>query len=153
MGRFRTQSLFIEMKHPKYPAPFTLKDTDHNGAVSMRRKYLDIADPTEYSTAIALLGSWKHWEALTSCAWFADHIDSWRDELAKKFESDRFLEMRDVATAQKGTSQGVAATKWLADRYSQPPKPKAKVGRPKKIKDVISEDDQLLEEEAKRIGL
>ena len=155
MGRFRTQSLFIEMKNSKYPAPFTLKDTDTNGAISMYRKYMEIGDPTEYSTAIALLGSWRHWQILTACAWFQEHIAKWRDELAVKFESDRYQEMVSMAINHKGPA-GVAATKWLADRYSHRSIPKR--GRPstaekRAILKEESDEDKLLSEEAERIGL
>lgn len=159
MGRFRTQSLFIEMKNSKYAAPFTLKDVDHKGATSMRMKYLEISDPTEYSTAIALLGpqGWRHWQVLTNCAWFKPHIERWRAELAIKFESDRFQEMRDVADQQKGSPAGVAATKWLADRYAGKADTK-KRGRPSddeklRLLKEESAEDKLLAEEAERVGL
>lgn len=159
MGRFRTQSLFIEHRNPKYPSPFTLKDQDHKGATSMRLKYLEISDPTEYSTAIALLGpqGWRHWQILTQCTWFKPHLARWRSELKTKFESDRFQEMRDVADHQKGTPAGVAATKWLADRYSS--KGTApKRGRPSESEKALllreeSAEDKLLEEEGERVGL
>ena len=156
MGRFRTQSLFIEMKHDKYPAPFTLKDYDHRGRLSMYVKYMDIADPTEYSQAIALLGSWRHWELLTATDWFKPYIERWRTELSVKFESDRFQEMKEVALTHKGTTQGVSATKWLAERYSQVSKPQR--GRPSKAEKSAAlkeetEEDKLLAEEAKRLGI
>jgi len=156
MGRFRTQSLFIEMKNEKYPAPFTLKDYDHKGALSMYRKYMEMADPTEYSTAIALLGGWRHWQLLASCDWFKPHIKRWRDELRVKFENDRYLEMKSVAETHKGTTQGIAATKWLADRYSSSVKPKR--GRPSNAEKKTAlqqetEESQLLAEEASRLGL
>jgi len=155
-GRFRTQSLFIEYKHPKYPAPFTLKDYDHKGALSMYRLYMDAGDPTEYSQAIAMLGSWRHWKALTSSEWFSEVVNKWRDELKIKFESDRYREMKDVTETCKGTPQGVSATKWLAERYSNVEKPKR--GRPSKAEKEShlresSQEDQLLKEEAERLGL
>lgn len=159
MGRFRTQSLFIEMRNPKYPSPFTLKDDDHKGATSMRMVYLDISDPTEYSTAIALLGpqGWRHWQILLQCEWFKPHVTRWRTELATKFESDRFQEMIAVAVGQNGTPAGVQATKWLADRYSSKGTA-AKRGRPSKEEKANllkeeSAEDQLLAEEAERLGL
>jgi hypothetical protein len=124
----------------------------------MRRKYLDIADPTEYSTAIALLGplGWKHWMLLTQCEWFKPHLEQWRTELAVKFESDRFQEMQDVALNANGTPAGVSATKWLADRYSGSKAPKR--GRPSKAEKAQhlkeeSEEDKLLAEEAERMTL
>ena len=157
MGRLRTQSLFIEMKNPNYPAPFTLKQQDHKGALSMYRKYMELGDPTEYSTAIALLGSWRHWQVLTACEWFQEHITKWRSELAVKFESDRYQEMVSVSVNQNGTPAGVAATKWLADRYSNQ-KNAPKRGRPSAAEKKLalkeeSEEDKLLNEEAERLGL
>jgi hypothetical protein len=156
MGRFRTQSLFWEKRHTKYPAPFTLKDKDHKGRISMYRKYMEIGDPTEYRTALALLGSWRHWQALTSSDWFAEFIERWRAELQTKFESDRFQQMLDLEVSHKGTPLGAKATTWLAERYAQEKKPKR--GRPsnaEKAKHLktISEEDKLLNEEAQRLGL
>ena len=156
MGRFRTQSLFVENKLDKYPAPFTLKPYDHRGCISMYRKYMEIGDPTEYSQAIGLLGSWKHWQTLCAAPWFEPYITEWRDELKTKFESDRFREMSEVAETQKGTPQGVQATKWLAERYSKVESPKR--GRPSKAEKKAAlkqelEEDELLNEEAARLGL
>lgn len=122
----------------------------------MYRLYMDAGDPTEYSQAIAMLGSWKHWQALTSSEWFQEIVNNWRDELKIKFESDRYREMKEVTETCKGTPQGVQATKWLAERYSCVEKPKR--GRPsnaEKAKHLkqTSEEVSLLEEEAKRLGL
>ena len=157
MGRPRTLSLFVEHKHDKYPAPFTLKPYDHRGRMSMYRKYMEIGDPTEYSQAIGLLGSWEHWVTLTSAEWFKPYVEKWRAELKVKFESDRFREMCEVAETHKGTPQGVQATKWLAERYSDP-KQTTKRGRPSKAEKKAylkkaAEEDELLNEEATRLGL
>lgn len=156
VGRFRTQSLFVEHLHPKYPAPFTLKDREHKGRMSMYEKYMEIGDPTEYRTAIALLGTWRHWQVLTTKDWFKPHVERWRQELSVKLESDRFTEMLEVETSLKGTPTAIAATKWLADRYSTSKKPKR--GRPSKtekaqILQEESQEDKLLIEEAERLGL
>ena len=155
MGRFRTQSLFIEKKNSKYPAPFTLKDYDHKGALSMYKRYMEIGDPTEYAFALAMFGSWAHWRALSSAPWFEEYVVRWREELKVKFESDRWYEMQEVAENQAGSPLGVNATKWLADRYNGA---KPKRGRPskeekKKILKEESEEDKLLAEEAQRLGL
>ena len=156
MGRFRTQSLFVEMKHDKYPAPFTLKPYDHRGRMSMYRKYMEIGDPTEYSQAIGLLGSWEHWQTLCAAEWFKPYVEKWRAELKVKFESERYREMQEVAESCKGTPQGVQATKWLAERYSRVESPKR--GRPSKAEKArhlkeITEDEELTNEEAARLGL
>ncbi len=154
-GRFRTQSLFVEMKHDKYAAPFTLKDYDHRGRLSMYKKYMEIGDPTEYSQAIALLGSWQHWKVLTATQWFEPYVTRWRKELKVKFESERYREMEEVAKSHKGTPQGVAATRWLAERYTSAP---SKRGRPSKAEKQAAlkqdkEEEKLLAEEAERIGI
>jgi hypothetical protein len=122
----------------------------------MYRKYMEIGDPTEYTQAIGLLGSWEHWKMLTSAGWFQPYIEKWRQELKVKFESDRFRDMQEVAETQKGTPQGVSATKWLAERYSES-KP-TKRGRPSKAEKTRAlkaslEEDELLKEEAERLGL
>lgn len=123
----------------------------------MYQKYMEIGDPTEYRTAIALLGTWRHWQVLTTCDWFKPHVERWRNELAIKLESDRFTEMLEVETSRKGTPTAIAATKWLADRYSTTPN-KPKRGRPSKAEKTKllkeeSEEDSLLQEEAERLGL
>lgn len=156
MGRYRTQSLFFEMRNPAYPAPFTLKDRDHKGSLSMYRIYMEIGDPTEYAQAIGLLGSHEHWEILSSRKWFKPYIERWRSELKTKIESERFREMKEVAENAKGTPQGIQATKWLAERYGE--KVRTKRGRPSKaekeaaIKEHI-EEETILKEEAQRLGL
>ena len=84
-------------------------------------------------------------------------VARWRTELKTKFESDRFQEMSHVAINQNGTPAGVAATKWLADRYSSKGT-SAKRGRPSTAEKTAllreeSEEDKLVSEEAERLGL
>ena len=156
LGRFRTQSLFVEFKNDQYPAPFTLKPYDHRGRMSMYRKYMEIGDPTEYSQAIGLLGSWAHWQALCKAKWFKPYVTEWRNELRVKFESDRYREMAEVAETHPGTPVGVQASKWLAERYSSAKD--LKRGRPSKAEKAAAlkqatEEDDLVAEEAERLGL
>jgi hypothetical protein len=151
MGRFRTQSLFVEHKHDSYPAPFTLKEYNHRGAMSMYLKYMEYSDPTEYSVAIGLLGSWRHWKQLTSADWFEPYITQWRAELKNKLEYERFKEMHDLAT--RGNTR---ASIWLDDKYGTRKKPKR--GRPSKheknkLLKEEAEDAALLKEEQERLGL
>lgn len=117
---------------------------------------MEIGDPTEYEMAIALLGSWKHWKLLSEATWFKPLLAEWRRELRVKFESDRYQEMIEVAENGKGTPQGLQATKWLAERYSDPQNPKR--GRPSKAEKKAAlkqeqEEDTLLKEEMERLGL
>lgn len=149
MGRYRTLSLFYETNTSAETPVFTLKPKDTHNYISMKRLYLEYADPTEYSFAIAVLGSWEHWQRLSNCDWFQKHVVEWRDELEVKLRSEAITEMRDLAM-----SGNKDAAKWLADRGWN----KHKVGRPTK-EEVQSERVKAariadgLTEDAARIGL
>jgi len=66
VGRFLTHAMFFEtrIKNSGYEPTFTFKEQNHEyeGVIytSMRRLYLEIADPTEYLFATEILGSWDH---------------------------------------------------------------------------------------------
>lgn len=156
-GRFRTQSLFYELRNPNYPAYFTLKkeDIERDGIqyISLYKKYMEIADPTEYQVALRLLGSWDHWQGLCKTQWFKEHLTGWREELKVKMESDRYFEM--VGKVSEDGPQAIQATRWLAERYTQD---EPKRGRPtkaekeahlKRVAQSTAED----EDDAARIGL
>ncbi len=154
-GRFRTQSLFGEYKHPNYPAFFTLKKYDHKGRISLYRKYMEIADPTEYQVAQRLFGSWEHWLQLTRAQWFREHLNEWRDELAVRMASERYQEMQDRVLKDPNSPTGIQASKWLSDMYGKKP---SKRGRPTKaeIEARLKRDTSKIseiEEDAQRIGL
>jgi len=116
MGRYRTESLFLETARSNKFAPvFTLKDYDHRGLPSLKRLYLEIADPTEYQTAIKLLGSFKHWQRLMSCQWMEPHIKEWRVELETALESEHIKHLVEISQNPKNASR-VTATKLLLEK-------------------------------------
>jgi len=122
----------------------------------MYQKYMEIGDPTEYTQAVVLLGSWDHWVTLTASDWFGEVVGKWRAELKVKMESDRWMEANETATNQSGTPTGMSATRWLAERYGVQPKPKR--GRPSKAEKKAAlneyvEDQELTKEDAERLGL
>lgn len=159
-GRFRTKSLFIETPHDSYPAFFTTKSYDFTkGGVtyfSLYKKYIEIADPTEYQVGIKLFGSWEHWQVITKSKWFTDLITPWRLELQVMMESSRYHEMKGHIANDPGSPSAIQASKWLAERYGS--KATAKRGRPTKAEKEghlkrIAEDEKELEEDMQRIGL
>jgi len=160
MGRFRTKSLFIETINPLYPAYFTLKKYDFEKGghmyISLYQKYIEISDPTEYQVAIRLFGSWDHWQALMKSVWFRAHLKQWRAEVRTKIESERYYEMLGHVNSKPDGSKAMQASKWLASRYGD--EKVAKRGRPSKAEKEaalkqVTEDDKVLSEDAKRIGL
>jgi hypothetical protein len=159
-GRYRTQSLFYESRHDSYPAYFTMKkgDIERDGVsyISFYRKYMEIADPTEYAVAQQMLGSWDHWQLLSNVKWFKEPLEKWRAELAVKLESERFHEMVDHIDRDRTSPQAIQATKWLAEKYGKKPDPKR--GRPSKAEKAVHlqrlrEDSEEQQEDAERIGL
>jgi len=119
MGRFRTQSLFYEMKYEGYAPMFTLKDQDHEvaGVVyrSLRELYLMYADPTEYSFAMGVFGSLKCWYKIAGNKELSEFVNRWRADLEVKLRSEGVMAIRDLAT-DEGSKSRLAAAKWLADK-------------------------------------
>lgn len=114
MGKFRTQSLFLELGYGA-DALFTLKDQDHEheGTVykSLKRLYLEFEDPTEYEFANTVLLGWRHWQRMCENKVIRKHIDEWREELEVKLRSQAIRDA--IQEAKKGHFQ---AAKWVADR-------------------------------------
>ena len=160
-NKFRTESLFYEMgrKGATGLEPvFTLKERDHKGYLSIRRKYLEIADPTEYKFAQKMFRSWDHWKTLTNSKFFKPHLESMREELRSKLASDRYFEILETAQSSKGTATGVSASKWISEQFGEPEEKKSKRGRPSK-QEIENERKRLAREaedfsdDAERIGL
>lgn len=152
-GRFRTQSLFWESRIDGYEPIFTTKKYDHEGCLSLYRKYMEIADPTEYQFALRIFGNWDHWKALQRAKWFQKELEEWREELKVKLESERYHEMKSLIEKNPNTQSAASATKWLAERYGE-----KKRGRPSKeeVKGYLARQNRAkedLDEDAKRLGL
>jgi len=118
-GRFRTQSLFWEKNkvalRDEYPPIYTLKDEDYKDYKSARLIYLAQRDPTEYKAAIALFGSWAHWNhMLESCKWFVEHLEEWRSELEVLLRSEAIKGIVD--DSESDSKSNVTSCKWLADK-------------------------------------
>lgn len=151
--RLRTQSLFYELNGIK-DAIFTLKEDDYEAhgkkLVSLKKLYLEIADPTEYEFAKTVFGSWKHWQRLCANAIIRPYIDEWREELEIKIRSQAIKSI--LQTARDEGSKGTQAAKWLAEGKWQGTgrgRPsKEEVERTKRIhagiKDEIDEDFERL---------
>lgn len=102
-GRRLTVGLFRELSGEP-SSPFSLED--------WRRVYTDLADPTDYKAAMALIGQWEHWTMLLDCKPFMEHLEKWRAEVVVKLRSEGVEQLRRQAKDLKGT----AAAKWLAEQ-------------------------------------
>jgi hypothetical protein len=127
-GRYLTRGLFVELADKdnmeKYPPRCTLKEA-HD-------LYMELADPTEYKFAKALLGSdytnfWDHWRRLLDTPDFMFFLEKWRDELEIQIRSEAIQSMINIANSNdKGAA---VAAKWVAERGWVP---KRRAGRPNK---------------------
>jgi hypothetical protein len=114
MGRPITQSLFLELGYTD-SALFTLKEDDfeYKGRFlpSLKRLYIEMADPTEYEFATTYLLGWRHWQRIVENKAVKSHIDEWREELEMKLRSQGVKAI--MQSAVDGNHQ---SAKWLADR-------------------------------------
>ena len=131
MGRYRTQSLFVEYRHGSGEPIFTLKpyDKEVNGVKyeSLMQIYLSYGDVTEYEFAIAVFGSWAHWQKICRNGVISPFIELWREELELKIRAEAIRTVRAISTDPKNKG-GLGAAKWLADRGWD-----KKPGRPSKV--------------------
>lgn len=117
LGRPLTQGLFLEIGYDTKYAVFTLEDEDkeYKGKKypSLKKCYLECADPTEYQFAKKYLLSWKHWRRLNDNNVLRVYFDEWREELEVATRSEAILSIVDMTSSDQGNFQ---AAKWLADR-------------------------------------
>jgi len=124
-----TQALFYEFRHQSTSSvkpPYNLKDKDWKGTKSMYLLYMEY--DTEYDAALALLGSWPHWEKLCKTKWFAQHKEKWDAE--RKLRDESLARKTLLEQAKDGN---VTAAKAILAKETQR-------GRPKN-KQVVAKDD------------
>tara|TARA_R100001086_G_scaffold250107_1_gene193953 strand:+ start:27882 stop:28397 length:516 start_codon:yes stop_codon:yes gene_type:complete len=149
-GKRKTAALFLENNYHREsedPAPFTLKDRDHRGKISLKRIYMECEDPTEYMFSQAAFGSWEHWEVLKNSTFFKPYAEAWKKELETKIRAEAILTIRQDAL------HNPTSAKWLAEKGWEP---KATKGRPSKAevdreRKRLAEQADTLESDAGRI--
>jgi hypothetical protein len=78
-------------------------------------------DPTEYTLAVSVFGSWEFWEQLTDSNDIKPVIDTWRKEI------DMYLRSQAVQSIAKQAKEGsFQGAKWLYDHKFWDKAPKKK---------------------------
>jgi hypothetical protein len=139
-----TAGLFWEAtKDPRY-AVFSMQE--HPGPTAQgypcfRDTYLEytVKDPTEYTLAIALVGSWKHWTKICKSPLLEDYILSLRAERDKLIESNAIKKI--FKQAEEGNYQ---AAKLLVNRGYEIKLPDQVKNNKKKEKQKIEVMDEDL---------
>jgi len=156
VGAYRTQSLFLETNGSSLAPIMTLKEIDweYKGKLllSLKKIYMEIADPTEYAVAIEVFGSWPQWLRLLDNKSIRTEIEKWREELEIKIRSGAITAMVQTATLEG--AKGTAAAKYLAEKGWA----KRKAGAPSKEEKQrqLKQDDAvsaLVKEDLERVGL
>lgn len=118
--RYRTTSLFKEtIPDSTYDLGvrpiFTLRDEDipEEGLLSLRKKYLEVGDPTEYRFARSCLGGWEHWKLLCSSPVLYPFIEKWRSELQVKLMSDAFDTIKQAMDGLDRSKAEIEASRWV----------------------------------------
>ena len=153
-GRYRTQSLFWELRQEGYEYLWTLFEEDlikeGKKVPSLKKIYMSYAHTpeNEYEFAIEMFGSWTHWLRLQEAPFFAKELTKWREELDIKNRAE------SIRAVIKASAEGdVTASKFLVDKFT----PKTR-GRPSKdeknaaLKQSVAEYEEY-EKELSRIGL
>ena len=160
-GKLRTRSLFWELSYfePEHVI-FTLRENDleKNGKTytSLRKLYLSycVSDPTEYTFAWAVFGSWDTWQQLSRSNYVKKEIESWRKEVEVKIKSEAIRsiasEMRDGGRSSFGAAKLLLERGWLDDKNASKAKEKLKA---KEEEELNKEALSLLSEDAERLGI
>ena len=159
LGRYRTSSLFIESSVKGNVAFWTIQDQDReiDGVKYPSLKQIYMAynhiPYSEYDFAIAVFGSWDHWDRLSneSNKILIAMFTSWRLEMEIKI---RASSLRDILqTSGSSDSAGLAAAKYIAERGWE-----KRAGRPTKAaveKETKAQAgiNKAINEDATRIGM
>lgn len=148
-GGYITQSLFLEVGYDTTRAMYTFSDEDkeYQGVTykSLRKLYIEMADPTEYHFATTYLWGWEHWQRIVNNKLLAVEVEKWREELEVKL---RAVGVRNIIR-QSGDS--MVAAKWVADgQWSTTRQKKSKAGQAQE-KIVRERVGQEVKKDAERI--
>lgn len=160
-GVVRTKSLFYELSYDKPDfVIFTLKDKDleHKGRtyVSISNLYRSLVpqDPTEYTFAITVFGSWYVWEVIREAPQLKVYVTRWRREADIKIKSEAIMAIAEEMKTQGRSS--FTAAKLLLERGWIEKEPASKAKQKlidKEEQDMDRHALSLLDEEAERLGL
>ena len=131
-GGLITRGLFhgVPSLHDISQCIYTFRDYDHDGYLSLRRRYLDLEDLTEYEFANKYFESYEHWQLVADASWAREYIAKWRTELEIRLKAKALRAILDEA--ELGGKNSFQANKyilekgWVSERIGRPSKQKIK---------------------------
>jgi hypothetical protein len=76
-GRRIILALFKEFKRTEFEPLWSLNK-------NWKPRFMEIADPTEYATAMDLIGDWEHYQAIRNHPKIKPIMDKWAKEVEKR---------------------------------------------------------------------
>ena len=160
MGRYRTQSLFWEMRDESMTPVWCMKDYNlvKEGTTypSLKKIYMeyDHVPGAEYEFAMDQLGSWDHWIKLCNdtTPQIKEMIQGWRDEIEVRLKAKGIKSI--IMHSLDNDPKGLQAAKYLVEKgYAA-----KKAGRPSKeeVERELKVDARAAKErlaDLERIGL
>lgn len=149
-GRYYVQGLFLEDRYNTDISIYTFdgEDKEYKGVIypSLKRLYLEEADPIEYTFANKYLYDWPHWQRLCKNAIIGRHIDQWREELKLKLVSEGVITMIDLACNKDSyqAAKYLAEAGWDIKKRGRPSKEEVE-GELQKRADEASEFDEAFQ--------
>lgn len=146
MGRYLTQSLFIEQAYDVNTAIYTLKNDDFvykgKSFPSLKKLYLEMEDPIEYEFANKYLAGWDQWERICENKLYTGLINRWRKELELKLRSIGFKEMANKASTSPMAARWLSDKGWDEGKSKRPTKAEKEADKntQKQISDIYEND-------------
>jgi hypothetical protein len=161
VGHTRIKSLFLELSYDNDQFHlFTLKDNDqeHKGKklLSLKRIYLEYVpnDPTEYTFAMVVFGTWDIWDTIRRNAQIRRHYNKWKEEAEVKIKSEA---IRSIAEEMRqGGKSSFTAAKLLLERgWIEKVSPHDRKTNKQKLQEEALDRQamQMLSKDAERLGL
>lgn len=147
-GTMVTTSLFWEFSCDMDKAFFTMTHSDKNGLVAFKPLYvkLTVEDPTEYTFALEVFGSWDHWQKMLKNRKVRDFVDTCREERDIAIESNAVREIIEEAATGKAKFQ---AAKFLVQKGYLKDMPKSAKNQSRK---ALQEDDDISNDLKRLLG-
>lgn len=131
-------SLFSEYSRGEYTPLWSLRK-------DWKAIYLEVADPTEYETAMCLIGDWEHYSLIRNHPKIKPVMDAWAEEVAIKLKSAAFRKLEKLSNTPNGT----AAAKYISEGQF--------FGKGRKAKQITEEKQskisERISEDMERLGL
>ena len=114
LGRFITQSLFIEFGYDTEKALYTLRDEDviHKGKTypSLKNAFIGFLDPRGFYFAKEYFYNYEHYKRLMKNSQIQIVFSQWIEELELMLQADGLTQLITHSRGEKGQ----ASAKWLA---------------------------------------